>query len=48
MIENAHYVWKYCVKTEMEIIGHECTKLIFPSFNQNVGFTVSFILIKKK
>ena len=40
-IENANYVWKYCVKSEMEMMRHEGTKLVFPSFNQNVGFTVS-------
>ena len=36
-LKNANYVWKYCVKSEMEMMLHECTKLIFPSFNQNVG-----------
>ena len=39
-IENAIYVWKYCVKNEIEMMLKECTKFIFPSFNQNVGFTV--------
>ena len=27
----------------MEMMRHECTKFIFPSINQNVGFTVSII-----
>ena len=39
--KNANFVQKYCAKSEMEMMLHKCTKLIFPSFNQNVGFTVS-------
>ena len=39
-IKYDNYVWKYCVKSEIEMMMHECTKLIFPSFNQNVGFIV--------
>ena len=41
LIENVNYVWKYCVKNKMKMMRHECTKLIFRSFNENVGYTVS-------
>ena len=29
------------VLSEIEMMLHKCTKLIFPSFNQNVEYTVS-------
>ena len=35
------YVCIYCVKSEMKMMQYECTKLIFPSFNQSVEFGVS-------
>ena len=30
-------VWEYCVKSEMKMMQHECTKMIFPSLNKMFG-----------